>query len=156
METMTRDEARQRIHDAGLRATAPRVAVLRLLSETDRPLSHSEVVEAIGTDDWDQATVYRNLVKLVDVELARVASKVGGVARYEARAEGEPPHVHPHFWCETCGSVECLPKMKLTGSLGRRWSRSLEASELQLIGECPECLAEQRPRRRSTSRTRQR
>lgn len=156
MESMTRDEARQRIHEAGLRATAPRVAVLRLLNQTDRPLSHSEVVEAIGTHDWDQATVYRNLVKLVDVELARVASKVGGVARYEARGEGEAPHVHPHFWCKTCGSVECLPKMKLTGSVDRRWSRSLEASELQLIGECPECLAARKRRGRRGERARRR
>ena len=156
MESLTRDEARDRIHQVGLRATAPRVAVLRLLSKTDKPLSHSEVVEAIGNHDWDQATLYRNLVKLVDVELARVASKVGGVARYEAREEGESPHVHPHFCCKTCGSVECLPKAKLSGSVDRRWNRSLETSELQLIGECPDCLAAQKPRRRRGDRTRRR
>lgn len=156
MEGMTRDEARQRIHQAGLRATAPRVAVLRLLSETEKPLSHSEVVAAIGSHDWDQATLYRNLVKLVDVELARVASNVGGVARYEARGEGEGPHVHPHFCCRTCGAVVCLPKTRLSGTVDRRWSRSLETSELQLIGDCPDCLAAQKPRRRSSSRTRRR
>lgn len=151
---LTRDEARQRIHDAGLRATAPRVAVLRLLCSTDKPLSHSEVVKAIDSEDWDQATLYRNLVKLVDVELARVASKVGGVARYEAREAGEGPHLHPHFSCRTCGSVACLPDTKLSGSIDRRWTQSLRTSELQLIGECPDCLAAERarPRRKRAGR----
>lgn len=141
MHSLSRDEAKQRIHEAGLRATAPRVAVLRLLSAAEKPLSHSEVVKAIGSNDWDQATLYRNLVRLVDVELARIASKVGGIARYEARREGDSPHLHPHFSCRTCGTVECLPKAKLSGSADRRWSRSLETCELQLIGECPDCLA---------------
>lgn len=145
MERLTRDETRKRIHEAGLRATAPRVAVLRLLSATDRPLSHSDVVKAIGSHDWNQATLYRNLVKLVEVELARIASTVGGVARYEARRKGDSPHRHPHFSCRTCGSVECLPQAKLSGRVDRRWNQSLKTSELQLIGECPDCLAAQRP-----------
>ena len=155
MNRLTRDEAKRRIHEAGLRATAPRVAVLRLLSATDRPLSHSEVVQAIGSDDWDQATVYRNLIKLVDAELARVASKVGGIARYQAREAGDSPHRHPHFSCRTCGAVECLPEAELSGPIDRRWSRSLETSELQLIGECPDCLAERdsRPKRKRSKRS---
>jgi Fur family ferric uptake transcriptional regulator len=142
MDRLSRAEAKQRIHGAGLRATAPRVAVLRLLAAADKPLSHTEVVEAIDGEDWDQATLYRNLVKLVEVNLARVASKVGGVARYEARGDDDGPHLHPHFSCRTCGAVECLPEAKLTGPVDRRWSRSLETSELQLIGECPGCLVE--------------
>ena len=138
---LTRDDAKQRIHTAGLRATAPRVAVLRLLAAADKPMSHSEVVETIGCDDWDQATLYRNLLKLVEANLARVASKVNGVARYEARGDDDSPHLHPHFSCRTCGTVECLPEAKLTGPVPRRWNRSLETSELQLIGDCPDCLA---------------
>ena len=158
MENLSRDEAKQRIREAGLRATAPRVAVLRLLNATDRPLSHTEVVHAIGSHDWDQATLYRNLVKLVDVELARVASKVGGVARYEARSKSDGPHLHPHFSCRTCGSVECLPQAKLSGRVDHRWNQSLETSELQLIGECPDCLAAQKShhKRKRADRRRQR
>lgn len=140
----SRHDAKQRIHEAGLRATAPRVAVLRVLAAANRPLSHTEVVEAIGSDDWDKATLYRNLRRFVEVDLARVASKVGGVARYEARGDDDSPHLHPHFSCKTCGSVECLPEAKLAGRVDRRWNRSLATSELQLIGDCPDCLAAQK------------
>lgn len=145
MPGISHDEAKRRVHEAGLRATAPRVAVLRLLVGSDKPLSHSEVVAAIGSADWDQATLYRNLVKLVEVDLARVASKVEGVARYEARGDDDNPHLHPHFSCRSCSQVECLPDAKLAGPISRRWYRSLAESELQLIGECPTCLAAKAP-----------
>lgn len=149
---LTRDEAKERIHEAGLRATAPRVAVLRLLASAKKPLSHGEVVDAIGCEDWDQATLYRNLLKLVDAKLARVANTVGGISRYQAREEDDGPHLHPHFSCKSCGSVECLPGAKLAGAVERRWHRSLESSEMQLIGECPDCLAEQRKAKKGKAR----
>lgn len=138
---LSRDEAKQRVRAAGLRATAPRIAVLRLLAATDRPLAHSDVVEEIGTDDWDQATLYRNLVKLVEAGLARVVSTAGGVTRYGPSAGDHDTHDHPHFACRTCGGVECLPEAELTGAVSRRWRRSVANSELQLVGDCPDCLA---------------
>jgi Fur family transcriptional regulator, ferric uptake regulator len=152
---LSRDEAKRRVQEAGLRATAPRVAVLRLLAAADKPLSHSEVVEAIGKGDWDQATLYRNLLKLVEADLARVASRVGGVARYEARGDDDSPHLHPHFSCRTCGGVECLPQAKLTGPVDRAWHQSLAEAELQLVGECPACR-ERRPADDSRGGTRKR
>ena len=140
MLSLSREDAKQRVREAGLRATAPRVAVLRLLAASDKPLSYTEVTAAIGTEDWDQATVYRNLLKLVEADLARVASKVGGIARYTARGDDDGPHLHPHFSCRGCGKVECLPDAKLAGPVDRRWHRSLAGSELQLLGDCPDCL----------------
>jgi len=134
------DDLKSRLREAGLRATGPRMAVLKLLDDSVKPLSHTEVVEAIGAADWDQATLYRNLQKLVESDLARVANRVGGVARYEARGDDDTPHLHPHFSCRSCGSVECLPEAKLAGPVSRRWHKSLAASELQLIGDCPDCL----------------
>jgi len=136
---MTRQEAKDLIHEAGLRATAPRVAVLRTLVGSPKPLSHSEVIGAVGSNEWDQATLYRNLLKLVEAKLARVASQMGGITRYEVR-DDDDPHVHPHFSCQTCGKVECLPEARVGGRVEVRWHRSLAESQLQLIGQCPDCL----------------
>ena len=127
------------LHDAGLRATAPRVAVLRLLSDAKRPLSHAEVVDRIGTDDWDAATLYRNLIKLDEASLARVASRVGGVTRFEARGEDEPGHVHPHFACRDCGSVTCLHDATLSIPKNEAWRDALLDADLQVVGQCPSC-----------------
>ncbi len=141
MSKLTREEGRQILHDAGLRATAPRVAVLRLLSDAKRPLSHAEVVERIGTDDWDAATVYRNLIKLDEVGLARVASQVGGVTRFEAQTPDSPKHVHPHFACRDCGEVICLHGASLTVPQDEAWREALLDADLQVVGRCPTCRA---------------
>lgn len=137
-----REALREHIREAGLRATAPRVAVLALLRNADRPLSHGEVVERLGTTDWDSTTLYRNLVKLVDSQLARVASTVGGIARYESDTEnGVNGHRHAHFACRDCGSVECLPDVEVSVPRGAQWRRSLDEAEVQIVGSCPACRA---------------
>ncbi len=127
------------IHAAGLRATAPRVAVLELLRGSERPLSHAEVVETLGETDWDQATLFRNLVKLAESGFARVASHAGGVARYEASTPGGEPHVHPHFACRECKVVSCLHDARLHLPEDAAWREALAAADLQLTGTCPSC-----------------
>lgn len=139
MAKLSRDEGRRRLREAGLRATAPRVAVLRLLVESPRPLSHAEVVEHIGTDEWDAATLYRNLIKLGEAGLARVASRVGGVVRFEALQQGAPPHIHPHFACRDCGDVTCLREAKITIPTEPKWREALLDADLQVVGRCPTC-----------------
>lgn len=152
MGKATRQQTKQILRDAGLRATAPRVAVLRLLDDADRPLSHAEVVEELGTEDWDAATLYRNLIKLNEVGLARVASRVGGVTRFAVQQEDGPTHVHPHFACRDCGSVQCLDeaRVSLPPSL-TKWRDALAEAEVQLVGQCPECRS---PRRKRAQRRR--
>jgi len=139
MAKLSREEARRTLHDAGLRATAPRVAVFRLLRDASRPLSHAEVVERIGTDDWDAATLYRNLIKLDESGLARVASRVGGVTRFEAQGENAPAHVHPHFACRDCGNVTCLHDATLSIPKDEAWREALLDADLQVVGQCPTC-----------------
>lgn len=142
MADTSHDRAKAQIRDAGLRATAPRIAVLELLESSSKPLSHTEVVNELCSDVWDQATLYRNLLKLTEVGLARAVSKVDGIVRYQACGDDDGLHLHPHFSCKSCGTVECLPeaKLKLSAKVTRRWSRSLVAAEMQLVGDCPSCL----------------
>lgn len=140
MSEVHRDEVKTRIRAAGLRATSPRVAVYSLLERADKPLSHTQVVEKLGSEEWDQATLYRNLKKLVEADLAWVATRVDGVDRYQLRREDDVMHKHPHFSCRTCGTVECLPEASLVGPVDERWRRSFEISQLQLTGQCPDCL----------------
>lgn len=134
-----KEEVRQWVRDAGLRATGPRVAVLQLLAGAKRPLSYTEVVAELGQDEWDQTSLYRNLVKLAESELVRVASRVGGIARYEFSSSSNEDHAHPHFSCSDCGVVNCLPTMELTDMVDSRWRASVREAELQVVGTCPSC-----------------
>ena len=137
---MDKDQAKRLLQQSGLRATAPRLAVLRVLALADSPLSHSEVLAEIGASSWDPATIYRNLVKLSHSGLAPVVSRAGGVDRYAFVRSNTDLHRHPHFVCDYCGRVECLPE-ELVASLNTegRWGESIRTAMVELRGECPDC-----------------
>ncbi|MEM6796396.1 MAG: Fur family transcriptional regulator [Acidobacteriota bacterium] len=140
---ITKEEARAWLQRSGLRVTGPRLAVLGLLAEADRPLSHTEVLERLGETDWDPATIYRNLIKLREAGVAAVVSRIEGIDRYALAGEQSDDHRHPHFLCEDCGRVACLPS-ELTDSmaLDGPWAESIKRAAVQLLGACPDCLVQ--------------
>ena len=139
--SITKEQARTLLKDHNLRATGPRLAVLLVLSEAETPLSHTEVLERLGDTDWDPTTIYRNLVKLRDAGVTSVVSRAEGIDRYAIVSSGDEGHRHPHFVCEDCGRIACLPG-DLTASMAieGRWSASIRQAMVQLHGDCPECL----------------
>ena len=135
---LTLAESKNLLREVGLRSTNTRVATLQQLWREDRPVSHSELVQTIHVGD--QATVYRSLVTIVEKGLARVASTAGGVSRYEVVHEGEESHeVHPHFVCNSCGVVSCLPKTVVITKVDSEWRDYLQEALLQFVGVCVEC-----------------
>ena len=135
-------ETRQKIRDMGLRATTPRIVVLQFFSDRDKPISHGDLVAALSDLHGDQATIYRTLVTFTEVGLLRVASKAEGITRYELVPENdEPQHVHPHFVCNQCGEVSCLPETTVITSMDDAWKEILKASALQFVGQCLGCRA---------------
>lgn len=130
------------LREGGLRVTAPRIAVIRLLSVSEGPLSYSEVLTRLGDTDWDPATIFRSLVKLRDAGLAPVVSRADGIDRYVLATSSSDQHRHPHFVCDDCGRTACLP-VDLATAVGADlgpWSRSVQAATIQLRGECPDCI----------------
>ena len=135
-------DLQERLRAAGLRSTGPRVAVLRVLEATPTPLSHAELVEALGDAGFDRATLYRNLTDLAEAGLV-VRSDLGDhVWRFELKREGEAhPATHPHFTCVDCGTIECLPPEVVRLQPSRKVPQALgsEAVEIHLRGRCDDC-----------------
>lgn len=129
------------LRSKGLRVTQPRLAVLQVLREADRPLSHADISERVGDLRADRVTLYRNLDKLVEAGLVRCVSRDSGVGRYEA--QGDPDvhgHHHAHFVCTDCGSVSCLPdEVAVQRPRDDRWGRALADAQVELKGHCPDC-----------------
>ena len=141
-------EARDRLSDSSLRVTAPRLAVLQLLASSERPLSHTEVVDELSGSVWDQATLYRNLIKLSEAGLIQVVSELSGVRRYEyvsGDSRAAQAHSHAHFVCNSCGTVSCLPESTISASdlglsaLGAEWKGALSGASIHVMGVCPPC-----------------
>lgn len=135
-------QARDAIQGNGLRATSSRIAVLCLLMERGEPMSHSEVLDALGVEQWDRTTIYRNLVDLSDVGILRRWELGDRVWRFEFVDHHHHENEHPHFVCTDCGKVTCLPDLVLTNIPKSSPSAVAQGHvEIQLRGLCDDCDA---------------
>ena len=135
------DKIRKLLAEHDLRATKPRIAVLDILTKAKRPLSHSEVITKLGHTNWDQATIFRNLVKLKEAGIAPVVSSLDGIDRYMLKSDGNEAHHHPHFTCSDCGQLTCLPdEITNVETLSGPWANAVRQASVQLRGQCPDCL----------------
>ncbi len=131
------------LREAGLRATQPRVAVLRELASAKSPLSHADVADALSGEGFDRATVYRNLMDLTEAGLARRTDIGDHVWRFEltSPSDDHEDEAHPHFICGECGAVSCLPEDAVSVKGGRGTPRALKsrAVSVQVRGVCDAC-----------------
>ena len=132
-------ECKTILRQVGLKSTVTRIAVLQQLFLQKRPMSHSDFVQTLR-QVGDQATIYRTLISFVDKGVARIASTASGIVRYEPVMEGEAENViHPHFVCQDCGIVTCLPVSSATATIDPSWKERLQRAKLQFVGTCAEC-----------------
>lgn len=142
-------DARALLRGLSLRCTSPRLAVLTMLAEQERPLTCSEATVRLGAAGCDPATVYRTLVTLADVGLARIVNGVDGKTHYElASAETgvssthDHTHEHAHFVCSSCTTVTCLAAINAVEICAEdAWLRAAASAQMQLHGVCPDCAA---------------
>ncbi len=138
------DALREQIRATGLRVTAPRVAVLREVQQAASPLTHGEISETLSPQGWDRATIYRNLIDLTEAGILRRTDVGDHVWRFEVKTDDRVAHVnqaHPHFVCDECGDVQCLPEEIVELHALRSAPKSLRgrAVEIQLKGRCDRC-----------------
>ncbi|HEU4655883.1 MAG TPA: Fur family transcriptional regulator [Capillimicrobium sp.] len=137
---MTTEALEHALRAAGLRVTAPRLAVLRVLAEsTDHPRVDQIIdrVRASGLPISTQAA-YDVCEALARVSLAQRIALAGGPARYEARVGDN----HHHMVCRGCGltvDVDCAvgaaPCLEPQGAQGF----VVDAAEVTYWGLCPDC-----------------
>jgi len=136
-------EVGRRVSAAGQRYTQNRQAVIRILSESDRPLTTAEVVK-VG-EGLAQSSVYRNLSVL---EAAGAVIRIAGgdeFTRFEL-AEDLAGH-HHHLICTDCGSVTdfTVPAKvedrleSALASVATSAGFSPEHHRLDLVGRCSDC-----------------
>lgn len=114
------------------------MVILRELAKLRSPVSHPELTERLNQSTLDRATIYRNLVSLTGAGMLIRTQLGDNLWRYElptssaTKQHGE----HPHFVCNDCGDVSCLPEdtVKLSGAAKRN-----QVAEVQLRGLCVSC-----------------
>jgi Fur family ferric uptake transcriptional regulator len=137
---MSRATTEERLRNAGLRATAPRVAVLEVLATShDHPRVDQliERVRAHGVMISTQAA-YDVCEALHRASLARRIALAGGPARYEARVGDN----HHHVVCRSCGlavDVDCTHGEAPCLEPYDRHGFTLDEAEVTYWGLCPTC-----------------
>jgi Fe2+ or Zn2+ uptake regulation protein len=131
---------RQRLHEANLKVTRPRLLVLSLLHERKGHYSADEVVKMLQERQTPlpRASVYNALGALLDQGLVMSADVGPGHVLYE-----EGTVWHHHFVCMDCGTVvdiSCVKGEK--PCLAPEWLPGT-AEEAQIIfrGRCESCLS---------------
>jgi Fur family ferric uptake transcriptional regulator len=134
--------AKQALRDAALRATAARVAVLKLLASAEAPMSHAEVVEALSEFGFDQSTLFRCLNEIADAGLVSRLDLGDQTRRFELRrTSGKVEFTHPHFMCVDCGELTCMKdySVQITPSRGPRRDKLGTITEIMIRGHCGAC-----------------
>lgn len=122
-----------------MRVTEQRITILRELAKLRIPASHPELTERLAGPSLDRATIYRNLLSMTEAGLLVKTQLGDNVWRFELPQSNSPEHgVHPHFVCNDCGSVACLPasSVALNGEAIRN-----HVAEVQLRGRCADCVS---------------
>ncbi|GIW48204.1 MAG: transcriptional repressor [Deltaproteobacteria bacterium] len=125
----------------GLKLTPQRMAIFRIISESDKHLSADEIYQKAKKDYpmLSAATVYRNLEQLVSAGLLSHLSLGGTAMKYDSNMEE-----HHHFICNRCGKVQDIYLKKVTYELDTEKTYLDEfevfGPELYLHGVCKDCL----------------
>lgn len=90
-----------RLRAAGLRATRPRIAILRWL---DNHAGHHTADRIVERTALPRATVYHVLGQLSDAGMVLTTGTADGASLYETADDA-----HHHFTCRVCGRVMDVP-----------------------------------------------
>jgi Fe2+ or Zn2+ uptake regulation protein len=140
---MTLGEIEERLRGAGLRVTAPRVAVLRVLADSEDHPRVDQVIERVRESGVSISTqaAYDVCEALHRAALARRIELAGGPTRYEARVGDN----HHHLVCRACGltvDVDCVhgsaPCLEPSDERGF----AVDEAEVTFWGLCPDCQSQ--------------
>ena len=133
-----------RLRQAGLRATRPRLAVHRALDSLGGHRSADEIYERVlaNGDTLSRASVYNSLAALADAGLVLHADAGPGRALFETTTVW-----HHHAVCRICGQVSdvaCVTGSKPCLATGDDWGQ-IDEAQIIFRGVCSAC---QKPTRK--------
>lgn len=130
---------KERLQTAGMRITAPRLAVLAAVH--DRGHSNAADIAVVAREhlgSLSQQAVYDNLHALLSAGLVRRIEPANAPALYEARVGDN----HHHLVCKTCGRVEdvdCVVGHRPCLTPTDTHDFEITEAEVTFWGVCPRC-----------------
>jgi len=123
----------------GLKQTAGRIALLKVLLEALSPLSHKEIHAALGDLYYDPVSIYRSLESFIEAGFVHKIDDENRSWLYALCTCEENSHCHPHFFCRNCGKCECLSNYKIPLIENLNNDYVVEEQRYYLKGICSSC-----------------
>ena len=132
---------RDMLRGFGLRCTPGRKTLLDILLRQKKPLSQEQIAKKLHRrrQHLNKATIYRALETFVDLDLVHRAYLQDRVWYYELSRRCSKKQCHPHFTCTACGSMFCLPDVRVPLAKGLDKDFVLQRQQVRLEGLCPKC-----------------
>ena len=128
---------------ADVKMTKPRLDVLEVVGNNRFPLSADDIFNTLErSSSINRVTVYRVLDLLVDNGIVERLS-TGGRAAYYGLAPNDHHAPHAHFYCTSCGQMDCLNPESLdvnTEPLWQTFPGRIDKIEVRVDGVCKNCL----------------
>lgn len=126
-----------------LETTPNRLAVLGVVGNNSYPLSAGDIFKTLErSSSINRVTVYRILDRLVAEGVIERLS-TGGRAAYFGLAPNEHHRPHPHFYCKSCGQMDCLNPEALNieaKAMQKTFPGRIDKVEVRVDGICKNCL----------------
>lgn len=133
----------QLLTSASLEASSNRVRILEVIGNNGFPLSAGDIFRILErSSSINRVTVYRILDLLVDAGVIERIS-TGGRAFYYGLAPNHHHAPHSHFYCKSCGRMDCLTPGTLNveaDSLWKTFPGRIDKVEVRVDGICKNCL----------------
>lgn len=123
----------------GVKVTANRLVIARALAAAARPLSMTELEDAVET--IDKSNVFRTLTLFRESRLVHALEDTGEGIRYElcrSHHDDEDDDLHPHFYCIHCHRTFCLHGSAVP-SVSVPEGFELQSVSCLVRGLCPDC-----------------
>src|SRR6266704_298005 len=137
-------DCKTELNDAALRATPARIAVMKLLEETEKPVDIAVVKDHLEKEHiaTDPATVFRIMNMFTEKGLVKQISFNEGKFRYELASKPD----HHHLICNSCGKVEdfsdcAIPDLEK--DIKKKKGFAVAAHALEFYGLCVTCQKKQ-------------
>lgn len=140
MNTTTAHDCKDELRDVELKATPARLAILKLLEETTRPLDVAEMIAYLKTKniDADQTTVFRIINIFTERGITKQVHLNEDRAHYELTSQDD----HHHLICDTCGKIEDISDCaipNLESDIEKKKGFLVKRHSLEFFGVCKDC-----------------
>lgn len=122
-----------------LKNTRLRKAVLSVLMQSDKGLSHQDLSKALDVN-FDRVTLFRTLHAFEESGILHKIIDPNGIAKYAfSPSQQAEKHCHAHFICLQCEEVFCLDEIYPLDEARVPKGFQKKTIDVQIKGLCQKC-----------------